>query len=90
VPNPNPTKARRAKHRQRVKNVGDIHDVRSRLWEAVEAAADVVRTAEDAATRLKGVHGVTQATTAYVKLLEAAEFESRLQALEEALGESAL
>lgn len=85
--NPNPTKARQAKQRRRIQNVGDIHDVRARLWEAVEAAAEVVRTAEDDTTRLKGIHAVTQSTTAYTKLLDAAEFEARLQALEEAIGE---
>ena len=62
---------------------GDISDVRHRLWEAVEAAASIVADPQaDHATRLRGVHGVTQAAQAYLKVLEAVDFEARLAALE--------
>ena len=84
--NPNPSKARRAKRRRSVQRAGDLCDVRHRLWEAVEAASDIVRTADDDAVRLRGVHAVTQSAASYVKLLEATEFEARLKALEDAAG----
>src|SRR5690606_25397213 len=49
---------------------GDVHDVRRRLWDAVVAASAIADDPEaDPALRLRGVHGVTQAAQAYMKVL---------------------
>ena len=68
---------------KRKKNLGSVADVRRRLWQAVEAAAEIVSDpASDAGLRLRAVHGLTQASGSYLKLVEADEFEARLAALE--------
>lgn len=88
MPNPNPYKARQAKKCARA--AGGIGDVRSRLWDALEAACGVIDDPEaDAALRLRAVHAVTQATASYAKILEATEFEARLQALEDQVDRNA-
>lgn len=83
--NPNPVRARQAKRATRAAKAGDIADVRLKLWQAVEAAADALAD-DDLAVRLRAVHATTQAAMAYTKVLEAAEFEARLAAVEKELG----
>lgn len=69
--------------RGRTAKPGTVTDLRRRLWQAVEAATDIVTDPEaDAALRLRAVHGLTQASGSYLKLVEADEFEARLAALE--------
>ena len=81
MPNPNPHHARAAKHKTRLP--GDVADVRRVVWDAVVAASDVVADPDvDALVRLRAVHAVTQAAGAYLKVVEASEFEARLTALE--------
>jgi hypothetical protein len=83
--NPNPHKARRAK-RAKAKPPGTINDVKARVWTAIEAAAEILAASDtDPALRLRAVHAVTQAAGSYTKILESAEFEARLRALEEKL-----
>ena len=62
---------------------GDVHEVRRRLWNAIVAASAIADDPNaDESLRLRGVHGVTQASQAYMRVLEAADFEARLAALE--------
>lgn len=85
--NPNPAKARAARRKKRLQRAGSVEDVRLRLWEAIEAASDLVADGEkEDALRLRAVHAITQASTAYAKLTEAVEFEARLKTLEEEVG----
>lgn len=85
--NPNPYQARQAK-KAKHRCAGNVGDVKVRLWQAVEAACDVLADPEtDPALRLRAVHAVTQATASYTRVLEAAEFEARLRALEGRVGD---
>ena len=82
MPNPNPYHGRRAKRSKRLR-AGDVSDVKERVWEAVEAACAVLHDPEaDCGLRLRAVHAITQAAASYTKILESAEFEARLNALE--------
>lgn len=86
--NPNPHRARRAKREKRRAKPGDVKDVQARVWEAVEAACAVLHDPEtDNALRLRAVHAVTQAAGSYTKIIEAAEFEARLEELERKVDE---
>lgn len=88
--NPDPHKARRAKKAKRLK-AGAVHDVKLRMWEAIEAAATVLRDPEaDPGLRLRACHAVTQSAASYVKVLEASEFEARLAALEDRVGDGSV
>jgi hypothetical protein len=91
VPNPNPYKARIAKRALRAKatrKAGSVTDVQEKLWDGVEAASRILADLDlDPQVRLRAIHALTQASGAYVKVLEASEFEARLKAVEEHLGE---
>ena len=81
MPNPNPHHARAAKRKSRLP--GDIADVQRVVWDAVVAASDIVADpGADTLVRLRAVHAVTQAAGAYLRVVEASEFEARLSALE--------
>ena len=82
-----PHKARQARQkRRRIRKVGSLEDARRKLWQAVTCAEDVLLDDEsDNVTALKAVHAITQATTAYAKLVEVGELEARLAELEAAL-----
>lgn len=83
--NANPHQARAAKKRIAADKAGSTDELRVLVWKAIRAASEIVADADvDAGTRLRAVHGVTQSAGAYVKLVEATEFECRLRALEEA------
>jgi hypothetical protein len=79
-----PHKARRAKKRRRIRKVGDLDAARKKLWQAITTAEDVLLgNADDDTMTLKAVHAMTQACTAYAKLVEASELEARLVELEQ-------
>lgn len=79
-----PHKARRAKKRRRIRKVGDLDAARKKLWQAITTAEDVLLGNEsDDVLTLKAVHAITQACTAYAKLVEASELEARLAELEQ-------
>lgn len=82
--NKSPHKARTAKQKKRVHQAGNMDDLRSTLWGAIAEASTIVSdTSAKPELRLRATHAITQASSAYVKLLEASEFEARLRALEE-------
>lgn len=85
--NPNPHQARCARRkRRRIRKVGDLVDARRKLWQAIITAEDVLLDHEsDTVMQLKAVHAITQATTAYAKLIEIGELQARLASLEEAI-----
>lgn len=60
---------------------GTLDDARRVLWAALTRAGRVLR-ARDHATALRGVHAVSQAATAYARLVEVSELEARIRALE--------
>ena len=84
MPNPNPSKARRAKQARRASQAS-ARDLLGRVWDAVDTAHAALAD-PDVSVRLKAVHAVNQGSTAYTKALEAAEFEDRLRAVEAELG----
>lgn len=79
--NPNPFKARQA--RKQVRKAGTLRDVAGMLWEALEAARDLL-TDEDTGTRLKAIHALSQTASSYARVYEVGELEARLEALEAA------
>lgn len=81
--NPNPTKARQARKRRR--KPGDVKAVLGKVWSALETAESDLGS-QIPEIRLKAAHAVFQGATAYTKLLELGEHESRLRAVEEKLG----
>lgn len=87
MPNPNPHQARCARRkRRRIRKVGDLAAARRKLWQAITTAEDILLDDEsDTVTQLRAVHAITQATTAYAKLVEVGELEARLVSLEEIL-----
>jgi hypothetical protein len=86
--NPNPHPARAAKRRRRLQSMGDITDLKRKVWVAVVTAAQMLED-EDAKPdlKLRAVHAVTQAAASYAKLIEATEFEARIAELEKKLEE---
>ncbi|MEO1571656.1 MAG: hypothetical protein AAFU51_10340 [Bacteroidota bacterium] len=88
-PNPDAARARRgkaAKRRQRAEDSGTLDDLRTVLWSAIERVEKLTES-EDAAQVLKATHALVQASGTYVKVVEAAELEARLDAVEKALAE---
>ncbi len=67
----------------RPRKVGDLRTLTRILWRAVLEAERLLVEAPDDDTRFKGVHATIQACGAYCKLLQDAELEQRLQALEQ-------
>ena len=86
MPDTRPHLARLAKRSRR--SLGDLSAARRRTFAALEYAEAVMRDAaanEDHATVLRAVHATTQAAAAFSKLVEAAELEARIAALEASL-----
>lgn len=71
--------------RQNTVTPGSLEDARSVLWAALKRAERALE-AKDHSTALKGVHAVSQASTAYARLVETGELEARIRALEEERG----
>ena len=83
--NANPHQARAAKKRIAIEKAGSPADLQSLLWKAITAASEIVAdSSSDVATRLRGIHAISQAAGSYTKLVELVEFEARLRAIEEA------
>ncbi len=79
-------KARIAKKAIRIRKLGDLTDTRRELWRAIVVARGVLTNADNPPElTLKAVHAITQASTAYVKLIEVGELEARLAELEKAV-----
>lgn len=78
--------ARAAKRKKKLEAMGDLSDVRARLWAGIEAV-DAILSDESAAPELKlrGVHALTQAAGAYAKLVESCELEARVAEMERRL-----
>jgi len=81
-PNADPTKARQAKKRKRLNQMGTLDDARALLWKALERAADILESEDDVLT-LKAIHAVSQGAAAYARIVEVGELEARLTALED-------
>lgn len=84
--NPNPVAARRAKRAARqsaASAAGTVGDLQVKLWRALSAADEILADrASDPALRLRALHALTQASGAYLKVLETGELEARLRAVE--------
>ena len=81
--NPDPSPARAAKARKRrCQKAASIGDARRALWRAVEATEAVLDTSDDPALTLKACHALTQSAAAYAKMVQLAELEVRIEALE--------
>ena len=81
--NPSPFKARQA--RKKARQTGSLKDVTGMLWEALEAARELL-SEEDVQVRLKAIHALSQTASSYARVYEVGELEARLEALEAAQG----
>ena len=86
--NPNPTKARQAKGKRKLKP-GDIKDITGVLWSAIvkleQHLSDVADKEDlDTAELCKLTHALSQSASTYIKALEVGEYEARLSELEKA------
>lgn len=80
---PGDTKPHLARMARRARKAGSIADVRRKMWQAIICAEAVLfNDGSDAATLLRAVHAITQASTAYARIIETGELEARLAALE--------
>lgn len=72
---------------KRSRKPGKVADAMLIQWRALQAAEAVMfhaAEADDVAAVLRAVHAATQAATAYAKLVETADLEARIRALEAA------
>lgn len=86
--NPNPTKARQAKRKRKLKN-GDIKDITSVLWSVIvklesHLTSITENTNLDTNELCKLTHALSQSASTYIKALEVGEYETRLSELEKA------
>ena len=92
--NSNPVKARQAKRQKRQKKAeaaGTVDDLRLKLWKALAADDDVLADAKAEPTlKLKALHALTQASGAYLKIIEVGELEARMKAIEERLAKGSV
>lgn len=84
--NADPAKARQARRTKRqaaAETAGTVSDLRLKLWRALAVATDMLDDpGSDAASKLKALHALTQASGVYLKVVEVGELEARLNALE--------
>ena len=80
-PNADPTKARQAKRRKKLSQLGTLEDARALLWKALQRAGVILEN-EDDTLSLKAIHAVSQGAAAYARIIEVGELEARLAALE--------
>ena len=86
--NPNPYQARQSFKLKRQRKAGSLADARLIQWRALKAAESAMYAAgeaRDCSAVLRAVHAITQASTAYAKLVEVGELEARLGELEKSL-----
>lgn len=76
---PNPYRARMAKAERRKASLQPLQDA---MQDAIETARAML-THDDDGMRLRAVHAISQIGGAFVRLYEAAEIESRIDALEQ-------
>lgn len=92
--NPNPDAARaakRAKRRQQAERAGTVEDLRLKVWRALDAADGVLGDAKsDPVLKLRALHALTQASSAYLKLVEVSELDARMRRIEERLDRGAV
>lgn len=70
---------------RRVRKIGKIKDAKRELWRAIISVKYILMDpSTDTSTTLKSAHAMQQCVSSYVRLIEASDFEKRLQLLEEA------
>ncbi|GIW28192.1 MAG: hypothetical protein KatS3mg070_1555 [Meiothermus sp.] len=70
--------------RLRRRKPGDLKQLKAVLWNVlIEAESIALDRTLEAATRLKAIHGLSTAAGTYLKTLELADLEARLEQLEE-------
>jgi len=77
--NNNPSTARKAKAEKR-RNA--LIPAMQAIEKALSTASSILDSGQDATTKLKAVHAVSQAAACYARLYEVGELESRLEVLE--------
>jgi|LauGreDrversion4_2_1035121.scaffolds.fasta_scaffold13292_7 hypothetical protein len=83
MPDPNPYRARMAKSDRRKTALMPLQEA---MQEAIETARAAL-SHDDVNLRLRAVHAISQIGASFVRLYEAAEIESRIDALESAAAE---
>ena len=82
--NSNPTQARTAKKKKRLK-AGTIEEARLMLWRALQRVEQRIEEQEEPVSlndSLRVLHALSQAVGAYVKVVDMGELEARIQSLE--------
>jgi hypothetical protein len=82
--NPNPVRARLARHQKRR---GNLEDLMEKAWKAVLEAETALEYASLPAERTSAIHAMSSIVTSYGKLLQAHEYEARLALVEQRLEE---
>jgi hypothetical protein len=83
MPNPNPHKARQARHKAR--KPGDLNQLKLKLWNAILCAEEILdRATKDANNELglRSIHAIVQASGTFARLIETGELEARVATLE--------
>jgi len=82
---PGETRPHVARKAKKARRAGTVDDVRLKLWNALLRVENVLYDDDsDASTVLKATHAMTQAASAYARIVEAGELEARLSELEAA------
>jgi hypothetical protein len=68
--------------RKKLRKPGDLAALRRKLWQAILESERVLLTNEDDEVVLRAVHALAQAAGHYARLIEIADMEARLKAVE--------
>lgn len=69
---------------KRTRTAGSLDKLKKKVWQSISAAEEIVVDPDvDAATRLRGIHALVQASTAYARLIEFSEQSEHIGTLEE-------
>lgn len=71
---------------KRRRKPGDLSSLRRTLWAALLTGEELADDA-DPATRLRALHAISQLAGTYLKAIEVADLEARIEALERAVAE---
>ena len=68
---------------KRTRTTGDLEKLKKKVWQSISAAEEILLDEHtDNATRLRAIHALIQASTAYTRLVEFDESAQRVAELE--------
>ena len=82
---PGPTGSQKKKLK-RVRKAGDLEKLKKKVWQTISSAEEILLDPDsDSATRLRAIHALVQASTAYTRLIDFTEHADRIAAYEKGL-----